>query len=100
MAYKIMVFVASVHENNVLEDGRHAAILELRERNLSVPPTVVIDADNLADLEASKGKLCSSLDKMAAMVKTHKERQASRDKKIIESQKRQDAGGSIRPHDH
>ena len=100
MSYKIMIFVASAHENNLLEDGRHPAILELRERNLQIPPTVVIDADNLADVEAAKGKLCNSIDKMVAMVKTHTERQATQDKKIIQSQARQDAGGSIRPHDH
>jgi hypothetical protein len=66
MPRKLLVYVASVREDQVLDDGRHPAMLETKGDVLPLRPVVLCQVDNDKAVAEGKSKLLEGIDKIVA----------------------------------
>jgi len=86
MAHKLLIFVAAVPEENVLDGGKFPAILETKGERITIPPAVLCDLESGFDVQAAKNKMGESIDKLAAKLSPNKE-QPTDDPKILAGRK-------------
>ncbi len=83
MSYKIVVFMAAVPEESLLQEGKQPVRLETRNRTVTLVPAAICDVDTGVDVESMKGKVCEKIDKLAAASRTPREEQPSSDPKVL-----------------
>ena len=89
MGRKLLVFVASVSEENLLDEGRHPASLSLQNNQfINMQPVIRCHIDNEAEIEAAKEKMATSIGNIVEATRTKRDVQPSSDPKIVANQNR------------
>ena len=92
MARKLLVFVASVSEENLLDEGRHPASLSLQNNQfINMQPVIRCHIDNEAEIEAAQLKVVTCIGNIVEATREKRDVQPSRDPKIIANQERDPA---------
>lgn len=92
MSRKLLVYVASVRDDQLLDDGRHPATLEIKGDVIPLRPVVLCQIDNDQAVEDGKGKLIKGIDKIVAATRDPVQQKPTNDPKILRAREREAQG--------
>lgn len=87
MSMKMVVFVAAIPEQELIDEGRQPASLAISTMRINIPPVIICNIENKIEVEGAKGKLCEGIDRLRDQFMVKTEEKPTNDPKILSGRK-------------